>query len=286
MALLSVLVVFLTLFAASEAFLSSATLELQVDRESAIKTLDHAIITKIGLLRCMVEFFKDNPQYIDEKMTTKFEDLQGIVITADNPSDIQDLFRVVMPRMRLQNAMAEIQSSNAEINSAPLKNVAAAHFSGEQFKEGSKRLLELKSQIITSLLKSVKFEHARRLSGQYLHTLQDFYSHSNWLELGNRLRKFDPLTNPANSILSEFIAKPNEETCISCPLATELNDNCDNNLIIQKITSGYYGGQDISKPMNVSKCSHGGKLDSSRYQGARGGINKESTSRIWSPHYK
>lgn len=285
MALLRALVVFLTYFTASEAFLSSATLEL--DRESAIKTLDHTIITNIGLLRCMVEFLKNNPQYIAEEMTTKFEDLQRNVITADNPSEIQGLFSVVMTRIRLQNAIAEIQSSNSEINSAPLKNVAAAHFSGEQFTEASKRLLELKLQIITSLLKSVKFEHARQLSGQYLHTLQDFYSHSNWVELEtDPLQKLDPQTNPANSILSEFIAKPNEETCISCPLATEQNDNCDNNLIIQKITSGYYGGQDISKPMNVSKCSHGGIVDSSRYQGATGGINKESTSRIWSPHYK
>lgn len=284
MALPRSLVVFLTLFTTSEAFFSSATLEL--DRESALNTLDHGIITKIGLLRCMVEFFKDNPQYIDEEMATKFEDLQRNVIAADNPSEVQNLFSVMIPRMRLQNAIAEIQSSNAEINSAPFKSVAAAHFSGEQFKEGSRRLSELKSRIITSLLKGVKFEHARQLAGQYLHTLQDFYSHSNWVELGNQIRKFHTLTNPANFISSEYVAKPNEATCISCPLTTEKKDNCDNNLIIRKITSGYYGGQDISKPTNISKCGHGGILDSSRDQGASGGINKESASRNWSPHYK
>lgn len=33
------------------------------------------------------------------------------------------------------------------------------------------------------------------------------------------------------------------------------------------------------------KCSHGGILDSSRHQGARGGINKDSTSPLFSPHY-
>ena len=279
MALLRAFVVFLTFFTASEAFFSSATQEL--DQESALKTLDHGIITKIGLLRCMAEFFKDNPQYIDEQMAIKFEDLQRNVIAVDNPNMVENLFSVTMPRMRLQNAIAEIQSSNAEINSAPLRSVAAAHFSGEQFKEGSKRLLKLKTQIITSLLNGVKFEHARQLAGQYLHTLQDFYSHSNWVELRNHT-----LTNPANLIPSEYVAKPNEATCISCPLATEQEDNCDNNLIIQKITSGYYGGQDILKPTNISKCGHGGILDSSRDQGASGGINKESASRNWSPHYK
>lgn len=284
MALPCALVVFLTFSTASEAFFSSAMLEL--DRESALKTLDHAIITKIGLLRCLIEFLKDNPQYIDEEMAVKFENLQRMVITAGTPDKVQNFFDVMMPRMRLQNVITEIQSSNAEVNTAPLKSVAAAHFSGEQFKEGSKRLLELKSQIVTSLLKGVKFEYARQLAGQYLHTLQDFYSHSNWVELENRNRKFYALTNPANSIPSQYVAKQNEETCISCPLAIEQNDNCDNNLIIQKITSGYYGGQDISKPANVSKCGHGGILDSSRNHGTRGGINKEAATRKWSPHYK
>lgn len=33
------------------------------------------------------------------------------------------------------------------------------------------------------------------------------------------------------------------------------------------------------------KCSHGGILDSSRYLGAKGGINKDSTSPLFSPHH-
>ena len=284
MALPRALVVFLTFSTASEAFFSSAMLEL--DRESALKTLDHAIITRIGLLRCLIEFLKDNPRYIDEEMAGKFKDLQRMVITAGTPDKVQNLFSVMMPRMRLQNVINEIQRSNAEVNTAPLKSVATAHFSGEQFKEGSKRLLELKSQIVTSLLKGVKFEYTRQLAGQYLHTLQDFYSHSNWVELETGVRKFYALTNPAISIPSQFVAKLNEETCTSCPLAIDQKDNCDNNLVIQKITSGYYGGQDISKPTNVSKCGHGGILDSSRNQGTMGGINKEAATRKWSPHYK
>ena len=87
MALPCALVVFLTFSTASEAFFSSAMLEL--DRESALKTLDHAIITKIGLLRCLIEFLKDNPQYIDEEMAVKFENLQRMVITAGTPDKVQ-----------------------------------------------------------------------------------------------------------------------------------------------------------------------------------------------------
>lgn len=33
------------------------------------------------------------------------------------------------------------------------------------------------------------------------------------------------------------------------------------------------------------KCSHGGILDRSRYMGAKGGINKDSTSPLFSPHH-
>ena len=281
-------VVFLSLFCSSQAFLSSTQLGLEI--ETALRTRDHAIITKIGLLQSMVEFFKENPQYIEEQVAASFVDFSRILISADNPSEVEKLFSFITSRMRLQNVIAVMQNSNAEVNSAPLKNVAAAHFSGEQFKEGSKRLQELKTGIVVTLLKGVKFEHTRQLTGQYLHTLQDFYSHSNWIELGNRVTAYDTLTNGGNSMPSELIAKTNEATCIPCPPATDQRDNCDNNLITKKITSGYHVGQDISKPANTSKCSHGGiSFDSSRDKlaGATGGgINKDSAASQLSPHYK
>lgn len=284
MALATAFVVYLSLFCSTEAFLPSA--QLGLDSETALKTRDHAIITKIGLLQSMVDFLKENPQYVDEDVSTSNGDLSTILISADNPNEVEKLLSFITSKIRLQNAIAEMQNSNAEVNSAPLKNVAAAHFNGEQFKEGSRRLLELKSAVVASLLEGVKFEHARQLVGQYLHTLQDFYSHSNWVELGNRVRAYNSLTNGGNSIPSEFISKPNERTCIPCPVATEKNDSCDNNLITQKITSGYHDGQDISKPANSSKCSHGGLLDSSADEETGGGINKDSAASQWSPHYK
>ena len=284
MALHRAFVVFLSFFYSSEAFLSSAPLGL--DSETALNTRDHAIISKIGLLQSMVAFLQENPQYIDHENDANSGDFSEFLISADNPTQVQKLFSLITSRIRLQNVIAEVQSSNAEMNSVPLKNVAAVHFSGEQFKEGSKRLLELKSAIVATLLKGVKFEHARQLAGQYLHTLQDFYSHSNWVELGNRDRVYDVLKTGGNSIPPEFIANPNENTCIPCSLSMEPKDNCDNNLVTEKITSGYHGGQDISNPANTSKCSHGGILDSNGHKATGGGINKDTATRQWSPHYK
>jgi hypothetical protein len=32
-----------------------------------------------------------------------------------------------------------------------------------------------------------EYKTARKYSGQILHTIQDFYSHSNWVEMGNTI---------------------------------------------------------------------------------------------------
>lgn len=41
----------------------------------------------------------------------------------------------------------------------------------------------------------------------------------------------------------------------------------------------------IAVIFSSGKCSHGGVLDSSRSLGAKGGINKDSTSPLFSPHH-
>lgn len=277
MALHRAFLVFLSFFCSSEAFLSSSLLTL--DNVTALKTRDHGIITTIGLLQSTVEYLKENPQYVEQGSESTLGDFSEFLISADKPTQVEMFFRLMKSRMRLQNVIAEIQSSNAEVNSAPLRNIAAAHFSGEQFKEGSKHLQQLKSAVIATLLKGVKFEHARQLAGRYLHTLQDFYSHSNWIELGYRLSRDNNI--PLESVTSNG----NEATCIRCSMAAmESNDDCNENLITEKLTSGYQEGQDILKPANASKCDHGGFIDSRT--ATRGGINKDTASRLWSPHYK
>uniref|UniRef100_A0A3P8R1R1 von Willebrand factor A domain containing 7 n=2 Tax=Astatotilapia calliptera TaxID=8154 RepID=A0A3P8R1R1_ASTCA len=66
---------------------------------------------------------------------------------------------------------------------------------------------------------------------------------------------------------------------------------CRNNLLprlkttqgnSQLLTTGYFS---TFPPKPQGKCSHGGILDSSRFSGAKGGINKDSTSPLFSPHH-
>ena len=58
---------------------------------------------------------------------------------------------------------------------------------------------------------------------------------------------------------------------------------CKGNLVtLNKLVSGYYGGQKLAddtpylKPDGTGKCSHGGILDADQFKSAAGGINKDS----------
>ncbi len=59
---------------------------------------------------------------------------------------------------------------------------------------------------------------------------------------------------------------------------------------MNKLISGYYGGQKLpngqlySKPNNLGKCSHGGMFDKTANEVSKGGINKDSGYYIVSPH--
>ncbi|KTF91533.1 hypothetical protein cypCar_00023387 [Cyprinus carpio] len=113
---------------------------------------------------------------------------------------------------------------------------AKYHFHGEKFVDG--KVLIIKE----------KLADARKMLGTILHTLQDFYSHSNWIELGNT----EPCTALINS--DENIpspAKPNQETC-ECP-TKNFEGNILKNITDEKIlTSGYFGIKQKPKAADVA----------------------------------
>lgn len=206
-----------------------------------------------------------------------------------------------------QEAVDAISKANVAVDSNE-DQVSSAHFDAENFQEGNARLLALRSCVIREIL-SGSLENARVSAGRLLHTLQDFYSHSNWIELGNRIPHPDLAKvgrAPSN------IALPNTPTCRNChsKFAIFFTGTCRNNLLVGNslppfLTSGYYTGkkyyfagasknQDRTKPdaktlirtsKDQGKCSHGGLLDKSRNTTADGGINKDSTNARVSPHW-
>ena len=277
------LFVFLSLqITKSTSFLGSTELDFE---GKFVNTRDHMLITKSALISVVMEFLYSHPEYLK---TRRPKDFMKIILShQESPEMVKKTVENISPELEFINAMNEIQIANAEVDAPPTKHNAAAHFDGEEIKAGKKRLMKLKSLVISSILQEKNFEHTRQLAGNYLHTIQDFYSRSNWIELGNTIL-FENLTNPEYQISDDFLASRSEPTCRSCTASTGSKvklDDCFSNLVTRKLTSGYVGGQDVTKPLQNGKCSRGGLFDSSRFLPASGGINKDSDHRVYSPHH-
>ena len=184
-------------------------------------------------------------------------------------------------------AAVEIVDANAEVDKD--QKTAAKHFDGESFPEGQRRILGLKISCIEALRKN-NAEGARIQLGSALHTIQDFYSHSNWVELG----KTEP--SPAlGRALVDVYPRLLYQTCRDCRGGDIVHcPDCDSNLIAEAtssyVTSGYYAGEDPpfdKRP--YGKCTHGGLTDAganNRVGPFRDGINKDSTDCLFSPHWR
>jgi hypothetical protein len=72
--------------------------------------------------------------------------------------------------------------------------------------------------------------------------------------------------------------------------------DCKNNILDSinqqgLLTSGYMSDQfyanqqPVMKPTNVEKCSHGSVMDETSHSPAIGGINKDTMTPVYSPHY-
>jgi hypothetical protein len=83
-------------------------------------------------------------------------------------------------------ARLEIEEWSARVDDPEYgtKDISAAHFDGERFEEGQQRLMDLRRDTIAAL-RLGNTNKAREALGSLLHTLQDFYAHSNWVELLN-----------------------------------------------------------------------------------------------------
>uniref|UniRef100_A0A3Q1J284 VWFA domain-containing protein n=2 Tax=Anabas testudineus TaxID=64144 RepID=A0A3Q1J284_ANATE len=168
-----------------------------------------------------------------------------------------------------QEVISVIQQTNRQVDISHFFD-ASYHCDDEQLAEGRK--------IITDGLSAVKasnklnnYKAAREQLGTLLHTLQDFYSHSNWVEIGYELPNSN-LIRPSTSIGN--IAAVNRATCHNCN-GNDCKNNILEDILREKIlTSGYFFVyRSSSKP--TGKCSHGGDLDLTSTIEPKGGINKD-----------
>nr|XP_055060958.1 von Willebrand factor A domain-containing protein 7-like [Misgurnus anguillicaudatus] len=226
-------------------------------------SLTHRQITETAILRKTAEVCRD----------LAIAEGQDFELTIDNTLTV---FAVEQACSEL-NSLQSTHDFQSAITSTYYSNAAVDvdHIHPEQHCDAEK--IREAQQLITDGLKSVKinidkesYDSARNSLGKICHTLQDFYSHSNWVELDKSV-PFSKLINRDEII--DNIADTNTKTCRNCN-----GDNCNDNILPELkeknlLTSGYFGVFSSSKP--EGKCSHGGKSDLTSFEEPTGGINKD-----------
>ena len=109
-----------------------------------------------------------------------------------------------------------------------------------------------------------------------------------------RKRNLHPILHRRLVLISVHLKNILQKVTLNkCPLVYY---ECKNNIrpeIIEQglLTSGFSVNQHneddepISKPTHVEKCSHGSVMDTSSHLSAVGGINKDTVTPIYSPHF-
>lgn len=284
------------------------------------KTITHPDMTRQAILRAAAEIFIHNPNPNYPKSS---EENVRRLLNSNEDLDISELINAYFSgesasllRYR-KNTFCKVIDTvveyNGKVDSNELRNTEA-HFDSEQFEAAQNRLIHFRNMAVI-VSRNHEYDTARKYTGRLLHTLQDFYSHTNWIE--NWVREVDTigpyyvlgeinrvienvaeLTNPCSDCT--YLGKSSGIGALNILSLGQVIEStscyeCDGNLYgslkSQKLlTSGYsQGGKDTKNNIIVKphgKCSHGGIIDGSTDQSATGGINKDSMHpKLASHHY-
>ncbi|KAH8685417.1 hypothetical protein BGZ60DRAFT_559268 [Tricladium varicosporioides] len=94
-------------------------------------------------------------------------------------------FGIANPSQSMKTARGQIKDGSAVVDKhgdAEAED-SKCHFDDENFFNSNGRLIDKRAEVVTALMAD-NLPKARNALGRALHTLQDFYSHSNWVELG------------------------------------------------------------------------------------------------------
>ena len=192
-----------------------------------------------------------------------------------------------------RDALDNISKANGTTDLDEERKWGYPHFDGELFYQSQERLKLAKRMIdqrMSIAPSGRQIGESQYFLGRALHTLQDFYSHSNWTE-------HHPSTNPIE--IFHAVGDPdvvmqglpeNEKTCNRC--TRDECHQCENTLVLPQfqLTTGYYeGDKDRPNGKPPGKCSHGGVVagffdDETGDGKKRSGINKDSLNCTASPH--
>lgn len=183
---------------------------LSLDFSSAIT---HKDMSRAAILSVAAQFLIDNPNPENEGSSSRIAALPNLseegLITAYYGEEDQNRVNSFI------DVIEAINDANADVDLGQEQTIAAAHFDSEQVQAGQNRLVELRQNIVAQILMK-NFDLARTDTGRMFHTLQDFYSHSNWIENGNR-SPYRVLGQENER--PENIASPKTRTCTDCESA-------------------------------------------------------------------
>nr|XP_055060962.1 von Willebrand factor A domain-containing protein 7-like [Misgurnus anguillicaudatus] len=237
-------------------------------------SLTHRQITEMAILRKTAEVCRDIAIAEGQDFKLTIDNTLTVFAVQQACSELHSLHST----HGFQSAIVSIYHSNAAVDINQFQ--PERHCDAETIREAQK--------LITDGLKSVKtnideesYVFARISLGIICHTLQDFYSHSNWVELDKSV-PFSKLIN--RDAIIDNIAGINTKTCRNCN-----GDNCTDNIVPELkeknlLTSGYFGVFSSSKP--DGKCSHGGKDDKTSFKEPTGGINKDEITSSHGIHHQ
>jgi hypothetical protein len=194
---------------------------------------------------------------------------QDITLQGLNPLGPVPVLQIFSPKFELtldtgnkvtfsNGSIVEITEHNVATDELQGPLVTRLHFDSEDLKGGSDRLIRLRQQIIYNLAhtaffdftnpqavteRAVRVSNSRALLGRALHTLQDFYAHTNWVER-------HPVMPEIDSRLGNDIVRsppPNTECDSSDPGQAQLTSGW----FLNDLGDGYCGAPE-------NKCAHGG----------------------------
>uniref|UniRef100_A0A8C2A179 von Willebrand factor A domain containing 10, tandem duplicate 2 n=1 Tax=Cyprinus carpio TaxID=7962 RepID=A0A8C2A179_CYPCA len=230
-------------------------------------SLTHQQITEAAFLRKMVEVCRDVATSQGNGFTLP---INSKLTATTVQKACSNSYASLLQLSTFNLAIIQTALSNAAVDRKVFST--AHHFDDEDFKNGR----DLITKGIVAVKVSIKkgnYLSARTSLGIVCHTLQDFYSHSNWVELGSTA-PFSTLIKPELPLSN--IAGPNTKTCRNC-VGEDCSDNILPDVLQQKtLTSGYFSLIFSSKP--AGKCSHGGFFDRTSSREPTGGINKDDIS--------
>jgi hypothetical protein len=138
---------------------------------------------------------------------------------------IAQVYKTSAPSRSSLRALDVIAAADAKIDTGETKDLGRYHFDGERFVEAQKVIADSVKDVVWGL-KNDRLEGARFKLGSSLHTLQDFYSHSNWIEKMNTT----PHPEAGRDLTIQNTALTADKTCVECLIINVGCTDCSANL--------------------------------------------------------